>query len=58
MPSTENPPKAEGGCACKAVRFRLESAPLIVNCCHCRWCQRETGSAFAVNATMYGADLK
>lgn len=52
MPSTENPPKAEGGCACKAVRFRLESAPLIVNCCHCRWCQRETGSAFAVNAVI------
>jgi hypothetical protein len=28
----------------------MESAPLIVHCCHCRWCQRETGSAFALNA--------
>ena len=40
----------EGGCACRAVRYRLTSAPLFVNCCHCRWCQRETGSAFAINA--------
>jgi hypothetical protein len=40
----------EGGCACGAVRYRLESAPYFVNCCHCSWCQRETGSAFAVNA--------
>ncbi len=40
----------EGGCTCRAVRYRLESRPLFVNCCHCTWCQRETGSAFAVNA--------
>ena len=40
----------EGGCTCRAVRYRLSSRPLFVNCCHCRWCQRETGSAFAVNA--------
>jgi len=24
--------------------------PLFVHCCHCRWCQRETGSAFVLNA--------
>jgi len=40
----------EGGCSCRAVRYRMETAPLFVNCCHCRWCQRETGSAFVVNA--------
>ena len=40
----------EGGCDCKAVRYRMETAPLFVNCCHCRWCQRESGSAFALNA--------
>ncbi len=40
----------EGGCACGAVRFRVTRAPLFVHCCHCTWCQRETGSAFAVNA--------
>ena len=39
-----------GGCACDAVRFRMESAPLFVHCCHCHWCQRETGASFALNA--------
>ena len=39
-----------GGCACGAVRFRLASAPMFVHCCHCRDCQRQTGSAFALNA--------
>jgi hypothetical protein len=40
----------EGGCDCGQLRFRLDSPPLIVHCCHCRWCQRETGAAFALNA--------
>ena len=40
----------EGGCSCGEVRFRMESDPLIVHCCHCHWCQRESGSAFALNA--------
>jgi hypothetical protein len=39
-----------GGCDCGKLRYRLLSAPLFVHCCHCRWCQRETGSAFALNA--------
>ncbi len=48
---------AEGGCACGAVRYRLERAPLFVNCCHCRWCQRETGAAFALNAMIESAHI-
>jgi hypothetical protein len=40
----------EGGCTCGAVRYRLVDTPLFVHCCHCRWCQRESGSAFALNA--------
>lgn len=40
----------EGGCACGAVRYRLTSGPMIVHCCHCRDCQRQTGSGFVVNA--------
>jgi hypothetical protein len=40
----------EGGCTCRAVRYRLTSRPMIVHCCHCRWCQRETGASFALNA--------
>lgn len=40
----------EGACACGEVRYRMLSRPLYVHCCHCRWCQRETGSAFVLNA--------
>ncbi|MGE0313389.1 MAG: GFA family protein [Lautropia sp.] len=43
-------PSLEGGCDCRAVRYRLASTPLIVHCCHCRWCQRESGASFALNA--------
>jgi hypothetical protein len=39
-----------GGCDCGHVRYSLVTCPLFVHCCHCRWCQRESGSAFALNA--------
>ena len=44
------PPTFEGGCFCGAVRYRLNSRPMFVHCCHCRDCQRQAGSAFVVNA--------
>ncbi len=40
----------EGGCTCRHIRYRVSGKPLFVHCCHCRWCQRETGSAFVLNA--------
>ena len=40
----------DGGCDCRAVRYRMTSAPMFVHCCHCRWCQRESGASFALNA--------
>jgi hypothetical protein len=40
----------EGGCDCGKVRYRMLSRPLFVHCCHCRWCQRESGASFALNA--------
>lgn len=40
----------EGSCTCGQVRYRLTRSPIVVHCCHCRWCQRETGTAFALNA--------
>ena len=43
-------PLREGHCTCRLVRYRIRGKPLFVHCCHCRWCQRETGSAFALNA--------
>src|SRR4051794_21417901 len=39
----------EGGCSCGEVRYRLTDEPLIVHCCHCLNCQRQTGSAFVIN---------
>ncbi len=39
----------EGGCACGAIRYRLEADPLFIHCCHCLNCQRQTGSAFVIN---------
>jgi len=40
----------EGGCTCRHVRYRMTGKPLFVHACHCSWCQRETGTAFALNA--------
>jgi hypothetical protein len=45
----------EGGCTCRQIRYRLSGEPLIVHACHCRWCQRETGTVHALNA-LYEAD--
>jgi len=39
-----------GLCACGLVKFRLTSAPMFIHCCHCTDCQRQTGSAFVLNA--------
>jgi hypothetical protein len=39
-----------GGCACGAVRYRMLSGPMFVHCCHCKDCQRQTGTAFVLNA--------
>jgi hypothetical protein len=48
--STDIPYPLEGGCDCRQIRYQLLAKPLFVHCCHCRWCQRESGSAFALNA--------
>jgi hypothetical protein len=43
-------PVHEGGCLCGAVRYRVVGDPLAVSICHCVNCQRNSGSAFSVNA--------
>jgi len=48
----------EGGCSCRSVRYRMTAPPLITHCCHCRWCQRETGSAFVINALVETSNLQ
>jgi len=47
----------QGGCDCGHIRYQMERAPLVVHCCHCRWCQRETGSAFALNAAIEASEV-
>lgn len=49
MPA-EQKSEYDGGCTCGEVRYRMTSVPMFVHCCHCRWCQRQTGTAFALNA--------
>ena len=46
-----------GGCACGQVRYRLGSAPMIVHCCHCKDCQRQTGTAFVLNALIETSEV-
>lgn len=48
----------EGGCACGAVRYRLNAAPMFVNCCHCTSCQTETGTAFVINALIEAGEVE
>ena len=48
----------KGGCACGQARYRLHSKPMFVHCCHCRWCQRESGSAYALNGLIEGDQVE
>jgi hypothetical protein len=44
------PDVLKGGCACGRLRYRMRGAPMFVHCCHCKDCQRQTGTAFVLNA--------
>lgn len=46
----------KGGCTCGQFRYRAIATPLIVHACHCRWCQRQTGTSHALNA-LYEAEM-
>jgi hypothetical protein len=41
------PTPLTGGCACGAIRYCCTAAPLLALKCHCRDCQRASGTAFA-----------
>ncbi len=42
----------EGGCQCGKLRYRVNQPPLMLYCCHCTNCQKISGSAFAISATI------
>ncbi|KXH35003.1 glutathione-dependent formaldehyde-activating [Colletotrichum salicis] len=46
-----------GGCACGNIRYSLNAPPMVVHCCHCTSCQRETGTAFALNTVVEGDEV-
>ncbi len=47
-----------GGCKCGQIRFSMDALPIITHCCHCRDCQKISGSAFSVNAMIETRHLK
>lgn len=42
----------DGGCRCGRLRFRISMPPLLASVCHCRGCQRMSGSAFSTTVTV------
>lgn len=56
--STTRPTAKEGGCACGAIRYRFEGEPLFVHACHCKHCQRLTGSAFGITMIVAADDFE
>ena len=47
-----------GGCLCGAVRFEVDEVPLFASYCHCRRCQRRTGTAVAASARIVPGSLR
>ncbi|CAA0109768.1 Uncharacterised protein [Zhongshania aliphaticivorans] len=48
----------QGQCSCGEIQYELTESPMFVHCCHCTWCQKETGSAFAINALIEAANIQ
>lgn len=49
--------KHEGGCLCGRIRYATLAEPARVTVCHCRFCQRATGSAYMVEPIFGQADF-
>ncbi len=50
-------PAHEGGCLCGRIRYAVKSRPMRVTICHCRFCQRATGSAYLVEPIFGTSDM-
>lgn len=55
---TQERKSCPGRCTCGTIQYEMTAAPLFVHCCHCTWCQRETGSAFALNAMIETSEVR
>ena len=47
----------DGRCSCGSIHFQMKRAPIFVHCCHCSYCQRETGTSFALNALVESSEI-
>ncbi|RAO74118.1 uncharacterized protein BHQ10_010130 [Talaromyces amestolkiae] len=48
----------KGHCTCKTITYEVLAPFLCTNCCHCTWCQRETGAAYALNAIIESSSFR
>ncbi|KAH8703045.1 Mss4-like protein [Talaromyces proteolyticus] len=56
--ATENFTPLKGHCTCKTITYEVLAPFLCTNCCHCTWCQRETGAAFAINSIIETSNFR
>ena len=47
-----------GGCLCGSVRYEVEGEPLLTAVCHCRDCQKQTGTSFSIVMGLPSTALK
>ena len=50
--------KIEGGCKCGKVRYSADAEPVFTGICHCKSCQKTTGSSFSVVVAVPSPALK
>jgi hypothetical protein len=51
-------PNTQGGCLCGAIRYQLKDEPTMALVCHCKTCQKNSGTAFSTNLAMPEASVK
>ena len=47
----------EGGCLCGRIRYATLATPIQVTVCHCKFCQKATGSAYMVEPIFLNDDF-
>ncbi len=47
-----------GGCQCGEVRYSVTGEPITLAICHCRDCQRQSGSAFGMSFIVPDASFR